>query len=158
MQWAQVIADPVLQNLPYKIELNEWGNIVLSPASNQHGFLQAELAGFFKKNKAQGKVITECSVQTTKGVRVADVAWGSAEFFIRNAFATPYQEAPEVCVEIVSPSNTQREMEEKIDLYLAKGAREVWICDDNGNLQFFTHRGQIEPSGLFPTAPAAIHF
>ncbi|MBK1642500.1 hypothetical protein CKO12_11545 [Chromatium okenii] len=157
MQWAQIIEDPILQNLPYKIELNEWGNIVLSPASNKHGLLQAELVGFLRDNKAQGKIITECSVQTTKGVRVADVAWGSTDFFMRNELETPYQEAPELWIEISSPSNSKRELTEKIDLYLAKGAREVWICDDNGNLQLFTHRGQIESSLLFPTVPTQLY-
>ena len=28
MQWSEVMADKSLQNLPYKIELNEYGKIV----------------------------------------------------------------------------------------------------------------------------------
>ena len=98
MEWQQIIADPLLQNLPYKIELNRWGKIVLSPASNKHGLLQAELAGFVRDAKKNGKVITKCSVNTHKGVKVADVVWESDDFFKRNAFDTPYQEAPELCV------------------------------------------------------------
>jgi hypothetical protein len=35
MEWIEVLADPVLRDLPYKIELNEYGKIVMSPASNQ---------------------------------------------------------------------------------------------------------------------------
>ena len=30
MQWAEVLQDPSLQDLPYKIELNEWGQVVMS--------------------------------------------------------------------------------------------------------------------------------
>ena len=30
MQWAEVLRDPSLQDLPYKIELNEWGQVVMS--------------------------------------------------------------------------------------------------------------------------------
>ena len=49
MQLSEVLNDPSLKNLPYKIELNEYGQIVMSPASNKHGLLQAEIALFFKK-------------------------------------------------------------------------------------------------------------
>ncbi|RME59856.1 Uma2 family endonuclease, partial [Candidatus Parcubacteria bacterium] len=33
MKWSEVLADPTLQDLPYKIELNEWEQIVMTPAS-----------------------------------------------------------------------------------------------------------------------------
>jgi Uma2 family endonuclease len=35
--------------------------------------------------------------------------------------------APDLAVEVLSPSNTVREMEEKIDLYFGAGSRLVWI-------------------------------
>ena len=35
MDWASVISDPLLRNLPYKIELNEHGTIMMSSASNR---------------------------------------------------------------------------------------------------------------------------
>ncbi|MDX1654870.1 MAG: Uma2 family endonuclease [Candidatus Competibacteraceae bacterium] len=153
MQWSQVLEDPTLQNLPYKIELNEWGNIVLSPASNRHGLLQAELAGLLREQKTQGKVLTECSIDTFKGVKVADLAWGSTAFFQHNGVNTPYPEAPELCIESLSPSNSQGEMEQKIQLYLAKGAREVWLCSEQGALEFYGYRGPLERSELFPAMP-----
>lgn len=150
MQWADVIEDSTLQNLPYKIELNEWGNIVLSPASNRHGLLQAELAGLLREQKTDGKVLTECSVNTYKGVKVADIAWGSDEFFSKNGINTPYDEAPEICIEIISPSNSVAEMQEKISLYLSKGAKEVWLCGDDGALEYYSYRGRMEKSELYP--------
>ncbi len=153
MQWSQVIADPVLQNLPYKIELNEWGKLVLSPASNLHGLLQAELSGFLREHRGQGKIITECSISTAKGVKVADVSWGSPDFFARNRLETPYQEAPELCIEILSPSNSHQEIEDKVNLYLSKGAKEVWVCNEDGRLRFFNCRGSLEQSHLFPAVP-----
>ena len=36
MTWEEVLADRSLQDLPYKIELNKWGNIEMSPAKNRH--------------------------------------------------------------------------------------------------------------------------
>jgi hypothetical protein len=74
MQWSEVIANPFLQNLPFKIELNKWGKIEMSPASNLHGKLQVDISSELKKRTA-GVVISECSVQTTDGVKVAYVAW-----------------------------------------------------------------------------------
>jgi len=43
MQWQEVVNDPSLQDLPYKIELNEYGKIIMSPASNKHSIIQAHL-------------------------------------------------------------------------------------------------------------------
>lgn len=156
MRWSEVMADPTLQNLPYKVELNEGGQVVLSPASNQHGLFQAELSGLLREYKTQGKVLTECSITTLKGVKVADVAWGSKAFFDRNGISTPYNEAPELCVEILSPSNSEKDMEEKIMLYLAKGAKEVWVCDEQGKLAYYSYCGRLEKSQLFPTMPTEI--
>ena len=41
MQWSDVLEDRSLDNLPYKIEINEWGQIVMSPASNRRGYFQS---------------------------------------------------------------------------------------------------------------------
>jgi Uma2 family endonuclease len=41
---------------------------------------------------------------------------------------TPLTQAPEVCIEVVSPSNSVKELREKIDAFLACGASEVWIA------------------------------
>ncbi|MCI5150128.1 MAG: Uma2 family endonuclease, partial [Candidatus Electrothrix sp. MAN1_4] len=48
MDWASVIANPYLQNLPFKIELNKWGKILMSPASNHHGILQSEAVVYLR--------------------------------------------------------------------------------------------------------------
>lgn len=152
MQWSEVLNDKSLSNLPYKIELNEYGQIVMSPASNQHGFLQVEIAFFLRANKT-GKVITECSIDTPKGVKVADVVWGSNDFFFKNGLATPYQSAPELCVEILSPSNSKQEITEKISLYLQQGAKEVWICNHYGNVAIYNVSGKIQSSQLFENLP-----
>ena len=44
-------------DLPYKIELNAWGKIEMSPASNRHGRLQGELAFQLRRQLAGGVVI-----------------------------------------------------------------------------------------------------
>ncbi len=156
MEWSEVIKDETLQNLPFKIELNEWGNVVMSPASNLHGAIQTAIAFLLTRLKSGGVVISECSLRTSKGVKVADVVWISADFFSQNGLETPFGIAPELCVEIVSPSNSDAEMALKRHLYLAKGAKEVWTCSLEGRVTFFNHRGEIDSSNLFPDFPSAV--
>jgi len=138
LTWADVLANPYLKDLPFKIELNRWGRIEMSPASNQHGALQSELNAELRQRRG-GKVITECSIQTTDGVRVADVAWISSARLKVLGMVTPLPQAPEICVEIMSPSNTWAEMHLKAGHYLEAGAHQVWIVTLDGK------RTVIEP-------------
>jgi len=147
MDWAEVVDNPLLQDLPFKIELNKWGKILMSPASNNHGILQFDIGTSINRAKQSGKIIMACSIQTSEGVKVADIAWASDEFIAKHGFETPYKFAPEICVEIVSPSNSKPEMEEKISLYLAQGAKEVWLCNEKGEISYYSHTGRLEKSG-----------
>lgn len=156
MNWQEVIEHPSLQDLPFKIELNEYGNIEMSPASNRHGRLQSKILLLLEQYSEQGELYLECSINTRKGVKVADVAWSSRSFFEKYGEQTPLPLAPEICVEVVSPSNSKIELDEKIDLYLAKGAQEVWLCDDNGNLTIFNSQGITNQSTIFANFPENI--
>src|SRR3954453_16684548 len=148
LRWAEVMADSTLQNLPYKIELNARGKIEMSPASNRHARLQARLAFEFTKQISSGEVLTECSVFTEYGVGVPHVAWASKDFLSSHGDATPFPHAPEICVEITSPSNTDDEIREKIHAYLAAGAREVWIVGEDGSIGYHDGSGK-KPSSSF---------
>lgn len=156
MEWTEIINNPVLQDLPFKLETNEWGQIVMSAATNKHGILQIKIGKEIENTLTNGLAITECSIETSKGVKVADVVYCSGEFLAKHGYETPYQEAPEVCVEIVSRSNSKREMNEKKKLYFERGAREVWLCYENGKVEFFELKKQIEQSILFPDFPKQI--
>ena len=155
MTWDEVLAHPSLQDLPFKIELNAWGQIVMSPASNQHSRYPFRL-GRLLEDLLGGEALTGCSIDTPRGVKVADVAWLSDAFVEAHGMTTPYPKAPPICAEILSPSNTGAEMEEKITLYLAKGAEEVWICDLDGRITVYGHEGALKASRLAPDAPRAV--
>lgn len=156
MKWSDVVESKELDDLPFKIELNEWGKIVMSPASNRHSFFQGAIVALLNEQKPNGAVFPECSIETAKGVKVADVIWGSTDFFRKYRLETPYTVAPELCVEILSLSNLMGELSEKKELYLAKGAREFWICDDAGEMRFYGHSGEIPESALFSAFPRKI--
>ncbi len=156
MNWTAICENPVLKDLPFKIQTDRWGNIVMSPASNEHGMVQAKIVALLSRMTEKGAVISECSVQTKEGVKVADAAWMSDEFVKQNMGKTPFAEAPEICVEILSPSNSQAEMDEKKELYFARGAKEFWICDRDGNINFYKNTGRITRSELIPDFPDKI--
>ncbi len=156
MDWSAVLSDPALSELPFKIELNEWGKIEMTPASNIHGMLQTAIALDLKQRLAGGKAFVECSIQTAKNVKVADVVWCSPAFYARNGVSTPYQEAPEIVVEVASPSNRIAELVEKKALYFEKGAKEVWICEESGEMLFYRADGKLSESMLCPGFPAQV--
>ncbi len=147
LRWAELCADPLLSNLPGKIELNGYGVIEMSPASNRHGMAQAAIAHALAAQLPAGRVIVECSVITADGVRVPDVAWASAAFIARHADSTPFPSAPEICIEVRSRLNTDAEMAFKTRLYLEAGAQEVWIVGDSGGVTVFSAAGEQPASG-----------
>lgn len=128
----------------------------MTPASNRHGMYQSEISALLKQMLPNGRAFSECSIETLDGVKVADVAWASNEFIKKHHDQTPFKHAPEICVEIISPSNRRAEMDEKITLYLAKGAREVWLCDEKGKVTFTDHSGELKKSKLAPQFPTKI--
>jgi len=156
MDWQEVCDNPLFENLPFKVETNRWGHIEMTPASNEHGLYQARIIEWLAKLNTQGHALAECSIQTSGGVKVADVAWGTAGFFQRNGRANPYLESPEAVVEILSPSNTIAEMEEKRELYFARGAKEFWVCGQDGTMRFFNNRGELSKSALVTAFPRKI--
>lgn len=134
LTWADVVADPSLQNLPYKIELDADGKVVMSPAGKWHAMLQGRIAAAFA-DKAGGHILAEIAIAVQPAPRtiVADVAWMSDARMAQCPGDGPLPIAPEICVEIKSPSNTEREMADKVRLYVEAGAEEVWVVDLDGN-------------------------
>ena len=149
-RWQEVLGDPTLCDLPYKIELNSWGKVEMTPASNRHGRLQAVLALELGR-QLQGMVITECSILTGIGIRVPDIVWASPAFMQAFGEITPFTRAPEICVEILSPSNVAAEVVEKTAAYLAAGADEVWLVSEDGAVRFVGPSGE-QPASRFPIA------
>jgi hypothetical protein len=50
MTWIEACHDKSLENLPYKIELNRQGKIIMSPTRNKHGFFQAEIGHLLRNH------------------------------------------------------------------------------------------------------------
>jgi Uma2 family endonuclease len=145
-RWQEVQQDPALRDLPYKIELNAWGKVEMSPASVNHGRLQLALGAELRQQLSDGVAMTECPILTDIGVRVPDVVWASAGFMTRHAGQSPLPRAPEICAEILAPTNVEAEIEAKKRAYFAAGALEVWIIAENGSLRVFGSGGDLATS------------
>lgn len=156
MNWQEVVENPSLQNLPFKIETDENGKVIMSAVKIKHSLLQGEISFLMRTIRQDGLVMSECAVKTPKGTKVADVAWASIDRVMQIREQTEALIAPEVCVEVLSSSNTPGEMREKRELYFERGALEVWICDEDGGLQFFNAHEQLRKSEMFPNFPDKI--
>ncbi len=103
-----------------------------------------------------GQARVEAPVSTPDGVRAAGVAWTSDARYAAIYDRRLYLEAPDICVEILSPSNTPKELAEKRALYFASGAVEVWFCEEDGTRRFFGNDAPSdarERSSLCPEFP-----
>jgi putative restriction endonuclease len=136
-RWEEMQHDPSLQDLPYKIELNSWGKIEMTPASVRRGILQAALAAQIRTQLSDGVAFISCPVLTAKGICVPAVAWASASFMARQSDTAVFRRAPEICAEIAEP-----DIEQKTAAYLAAGAKEVWSVSEEGRVRYFGREGE----------------
>ena len=158
-RWAELLADPEVARLTQRIETDRHGHVLMSPPPTPaHGKKQNRIGTLLEQLLPKGHVVTECPVSTPDGVKAIDVAWLAPERGQDADNETCLTRAPEVCVEILSPSNTPAEIEEKIALYFEVGAQEVWICHRDGTLQFhFCARPEVRPaSEICPAFPPII--
>jgi Uma2 family endonuclease len=156
--WSRVLSDPQLRELPYKIETNEHGQIVLSPHKPQHGIRQSQISDLLRDHASKsGTRAVEFAIETAKGVKVPDVIWISDDRLAdvpEEAEASPV--LPEIIVEVLAEGNTEEELAEKRDLYLEEGAKEVWTCAEDGTITFYDQSGEIEHSTLTTRFPAQV--
>lgn len=156
MNWQEVCENKYLQDLPFKIELNKWGQIVMSPAKPKHSIYQAIIQNLLTSLVGRGLAFPECAIQTEDNVKVADVVWCSEQRLDIIEEETVASIAPEICIEVKSASNTLEEMLYKKDLYLGARAEEVWLCDKEGKMSFYNRQGQLSQSLLVPDFPEQI--
>ena len=153
-RWTELLADAELARIEGRIETDRHGHIIMTPPpAARHGMLQFEIGHLLRARMAGGRVLTECPISTADGVRAADVAWASAEMMKELGDSGCFPRAPEVCVEVLSPSNTAAEMREKTALYFDAGAREVWMCDSSGAMTFFQAAEATVPMSASAAVP-----
>ena len=145
VRYRDLCEDPLFANVPGKIEIDPWGRMVMSPASVYHGVVQARLARILAS--LGGETMVETPIATLGGLFAPDVTWASGQFMGMHGRENPLMAAPEVCIEVVSPSNSIQELKEKTQAYLASGAHEVWIVyPQSKRCEFHGTQGLLERS------------
>jgi Uma2 family endonuclease len=137
-RWAELLADPEMTKLEWRVETDRYGHpIIMPPPAPKHGAFQLEIGFHLRTLLRYGRAMTECPISTADGVKAADVAWASPERMAELGTKSCFPRSPEICVEVLSPDNTDAEIREKLALYFDAGAKEAWICDLSGNMSFF---------------------
>ncbi|BBL75820.1 Uma2 family endonuclease [Methylomagnum ishizawai] len=154
MDWDHVWTDALLSDLPFKVELDPWGQIVMNPIKVRHVLMRNAISDQLKQVIAgYGKTFQCLPVMTPENIKMPDVVWFSPERYeeMRNSEVSPIM--PEICVEVLAPGESVERLLHKKDLYLAGGAVEFWLCDDAGQLSFYDDLDVLEYSRLIPAFP-----
>lgn len=132
----------------------EWGRcelkrgrvIPMPPPKPRHGLLVVEVAyrlRAFVDRARLGRVMAESGVQTESDpdtVRGPDASFMSTERFAQVRTQDRYPTLmPEICIEVISPSDTLPNLRDKANEYLAAGSLLVWVVDgDQRKVHVFT--------------------
>jgi Uma2 family endonuclease len=127
----------------------------MSPAGSEHSAIIVRLTvalGQYVEENNLGEVFA-----AETGFKLAtnpDTVLGPDLAFVSNDKIPPtgipvkfWPGAPDLAVEVISPGNSRREIEEKIEEYLAAGVRVVWIISPK-NRTVVIHRAKSEPVTL----------
>ncbi len=158
-RWGELLADAGLAKVEGRIETDRHGHILMTPPpAPRHGSFQSEVAHLLRTLIPHGRVLTECPISTADGVKAADVAWASVEVVRDLGNRACFPRSPELCVEVLSPGNTEAEILEKVALYFDAGAREVWLCETSGGMKFLASATgrPLKQSRLCPQFPRRV--
>jgi len=129
----------------YVYELHHGEVVTLTRPKARHERLQKRLCGLLEpKLKAFGEVSTELSYRSVPefDLRTADVAVVSRSRWDAVDLDDNLRGAPELVIEVRSPSNTPRQLRELAALCLSTGALEFWIVDpEKKSVTVFTCEG-----------------
>ena len=118
----------------FRIELHNGEVIQVSPPKHKHFKIQVAVHELLHTRLGQkGRVATEFPFIPGSNVefRIADIAFITEIRYRAIADDDNLQGAPDLVVEVLSPSNTAAEMYEKERLCLATGSLEFWVVDPN---------------------------
>lgn len=155
-RWEEIAENPIWDDVPYKIETDAYGQVVMDPPLRWHRRAQLRIMDLLRETLPGGETCFEMSVHTSEGTKVPDVYWDAPGHHAFGDGDRGSWTAPTICIEVRSPTNTDAEMRLKRRLYLEGGAEEVWVCDEDGRMRFFSPAGEWIRSSRAPTFPQRI--
>ena len=149
------------EDLPYAAPEEEFcelvaGNVVCEPPPGEtHGWITVNvlsLLGPFVRTRRLGRVYAESGFVLARDpdtVRASDAAFVSTERLaagtgLRGAPRGPYFEgAPDLAVEVLSPSNSPAAVAHKVRDFLAAGTLAVWVINPEDRTLTIHRRDQV---------------
>ena len=113
------------------------GRIVrMNPTGRSHAFVESNLSSaltlFVRQRKLGQVLVGEVGVFTRLDpdrVRAADIAFVSNERLSRTSSKGYLKVAPELVVEVISPTDRWQDVRQKLEEYFAIGVHRVWIVE-----------------------------
>jgi Uma2 family endonuclease len=152
-----------------------WGEDGMVRPGPRHGAVCVNISAIIRdwaRSTAAGRVVSNDNWAQTEfdpdTVRGPDVAFYRMERLPEGKVPSDDQKSeifPDLCVEVLSPSNTKKVIREKRDEYLGAGAEEMWVVDpENRTVEIFREGGRVRriseseqiTSDLLPGFSAAV--
>ena len=147
-RWCEILEDPRFADFAGKIDLDRWGRMIVTPVNTEHAGAAGRLARLLEQQLG-GRALVEAGVRTADGVFAPDVLWCTEAFWQARRTQTPLESAPDICVEIASPSNTIQDLHAKVRAYLDAAAKEAWIVFPRSQrVEFYGKAGALERSAF----------
>jgi Uma2 family endonuclease len=137
-------------------EIREYPGMTTRNANHSEAisFIAAELVSWLRKQPDRiGTVASgeaRCRLKTgpdTETIVGLDVAYFEGEQHVRRPKGQSFFDGPPVvAVEVLSGSDTQEAIVERVELLLTAGIRQVWVADPNFRT-VMVHRPDAEPAG-----------
>lgn len=114
-------------------ELSEGELITMPGPKSRHSLVAATVFEFllnFLKQLATGRVLIEAGYVLSRDpltIREPDISVLSNERILTTNDDDYFEGAPELAVEIVSPSDSAQDLQVKVRQYLRFGAKQVWV-------------------------------
>lgn len=162
-----------------RLELSEGRLIEMSPTGGEHGELSAKLIVMIGAHSMQmrlgrvyssetGFILSEGGDGTSRTVRAPDAAFVSYQRFPADQprVRTFVPMAPDLAVEVVSPTDGAGEVADKIHDYLRYGVHLVWIVypstmtihvHGQGTLHILTENDTLEGGDVLPGFSVPVH-
>lgn len=129
------------------------GRIVpMSPTNVEHAYLENQagwsLESFVRPRKLGWVLVGEIGIYTRRRpdrVRAADVAFISRQRLPQRPRRGYLEVAPELVIEIMSPTDSWEEARVKVEEYFAIGVERVWLIEpDNRTVVIFTSKTEFQ--------------
>ena len=129
-----------------RYELRHGELVTVAPPKYEHFMIQQILRDLLDKAAAgAGRAFTEVGFRARPEFeyRIADVAYAPKERWVPAKGQEYFLGAPELVIEVLSPSNTATEMLDKRKICLENGSREFWVVDlDHQQVEVSTPDGR----------------